>query len=84
MITEHYFPTLIYIKEIPNANELNFYLKKNILQWQKEDPKGVNKTNVQGLHSETDMNKKQEYNPLLKGLFNMQFEIFKKEYLSDI
>ena len=32
MITEYYFPTPVYIQKIPNAEELNFYLEKNILQ----------------------------------------------------
>ena len=83
MITEYHFPTPVYIKEIPNARELNFYLEKNILQWNKKDPKGVNKTNVNGWHSQTDMNKREEYNPLTKQLFNMQEEIFKKELLTE-
>ena len=83
MITEYHFPTPVYIKEITNARELNFYLEKNILQWNKKDPKGVNKTNVNGWHSKTDMNKREEYNPLTKQLFNMQEEIFEKEYLTE-
>ena len=82
MITEYHFPTLIYIKEISNASKLNFHLEKNILQWQKNDPKGVSKTNAGGWHSTTDMNTKQEYNPLMRELFSMQEEIFKKEYLT--
>ena len=82
MITEYYFPTPVYIKEIPNAVELNHYLEKQILKWNKEDPKGVSKTNAGGWHSTTDMNKKQEYDPLSKELFNMQDEIFQKEYLT--
>ena len=82
MNIEYHFPTPVYIQEVPNAGELNFYLEKNILQWQKEDPKGVSKTNVNGWHSQTDMNKKEEYNPLTKELFNMQFEIYKKELLT--
>ena len=83
MITEYHFPTPVYIQEIPNANELNFHLEKNILQWQKEDPKGVSKTNVNGWHSATDMNKKPEYDPLTRELFNMQNKIFEKELLTD-
>ena len=82
MITEHLFPTPVYIKEIPNAVELNHYLEKQILKWNKEDPKGVSKTNAGGWHSTTDMNKKQEYNPLSKELFAMQDEIYIKEYLT--
>ena len=82
MNIEYHFPTPVYIQEVPNAVELNNHLEKNILQWQKEDPKGVNKTNVNGWHSQTDMNKKEEYNPLTKELFKMQEEIFKKEFLT--
>ena len=82
MLTEYHFPTPVYIKEIPNAVELNHYLEKQILKWNKEDPKGVSKTNAGGWHSTTDMNKKQEYDPLSKELFNMQDEIFQKEYLT--
>ena len=82
MITEYHFPTPIYIKEIPNAVELNHYLEKQILRWNKEDPKGHNRTNINGWHSTTDMNKKKEYNPLMQELFAMQYEIFKKEFLT--
>ena len=82
MITEYHFPTPVYIQEVSNAIELNNHLEKNILQWQKEDPKGVSKTNVNGWHSQTDMNKKEEYNNLTKELFKMQEEIFKKEFLT--
>ena len=83
MITEYHFPTPVYIQEVPNAVELNNHLEKNILQWQKEDPKGVSKTNVNGWHSQTDMNSKHEYDPLTKELFKVQEEIFKKEFLTE-
>ena len=82
MITEYHFPTPVYIQEIPNAVELNQHLEKNILQWNKEDPKGVSKTNVNGWHSATNMNEKKEYNPLMKELFAMQDKIFTKEFLT--
>ena len=82
MNIEYHFPTPIYIQEIPNAVELNQYLEQKILQWQKKDPKGVSKTNVNGWHSTTDMNQKEEYNVLTKELFNIQHEIFKKELLT--
>ena len=42
----------------------------------------MSKTNAGGWHSTTDMNKKQEYNPLSKELFAMQDEIYIKEYLT--
>ena len=80
MITEHHFPTIIYIKDIPNALQLNQYLEQKIIQWSQQD-KGEQKTNAGGWHSTTDMNKKEEYNPLTKELFDVQDEIFKKEFL---
>ena len=81
MIIEHHFPTIIYIKDIPNALQLNQYLEQKIIQWSQQN-KGVAKTNAGGWHSKTDMNKKEEYNPLTKELFNMQDEIYQKEHLS--
>ena len=81
MITEYHFPTPVYIQEIPNAVELNQYLEQKILQWSQQN-KGVSKTNAGGWHSTTDMNQKEEYNVLTKELFNMQEEIFKKEFLT--
>ena len=81
MITEYHFPTPVYIQEIPNAVELNQYLEQKIIQWSQQD-KGVLKTNAGGWHSTTDMNRKEEYNVLIKELFAMQYEIFKKEFLT--
>ncbi len=81
MITEYHFPTPVYIQETPNAVELNQYLEQKIIQWSQQD-KGVSKTNAGGWHSTTDMNRKEEYNVLTKELFNMQEEIFKKEFLT--
>ncbi len=73
MIKEYFFPTIIYIKDLPNANELNPYLEKHIVEWSNQD-KGVSKTNVNGWHSQTDMNQRKEYEPLIKELFQMQEE----------
>ena len=81
MITEHHFPTIIYIKDLSNALQLNQYLEQKIIQWSQQN-KGEQKTNAGGWHSTTDMNKKEEYNPLTKELFNMQDEIYQKEHLS--
>ena len=80
MIKEYYFPTIIYIKDLPNANELNPYLEKHIIEWSKQD-KGVSKTNMNGWHSQTDMNHRKEYEPLIKELFQMQNEIIEEEHL---
>ena len=81
MITEYHFPTPIYIKDLPNVDQLNSYLEQKIIQWSQQD-KGVSKSNAGGWHSATDMNQKEEYNVLTKELFNMQDEIFKKEFLT--
>ena len=80
MIKEYYFPTIIYIKDIPNPEQLNSYLEKHILEWSSQD-KGIHKTNVKGWHSKTDMNHKSEYKPLIQELFQMQNEIIQEEYL---
>ena len=80
MIIEYHFPTIIYIKDIPNALQLNQYLEQKIIQWSQQD-KGEQKTNAGGWHSTTDMNKKEEYTVLMKELFNMQHEIYQKEHL---
>ena len=82
MITEYHFPTPIYIKDLPNAVQLNQYLEQHIVKWSQVDPKGHKRTNVNGWHSKTDMNQKEEYNPLTRELFNMQEEIYQKENLS--
>ena len=81
MITEYHFPTPIYIKDIPNAEQLNKHLEDHIIRWSQNDS-GERKTNAGGWHSKTDMNKKEEYNPLTRELFNMQEEIYQKEHLS--
>ena len=79
---EYHFPTPIYIKELLNAVQLNPYLEQQVIKWSQVDPQGHKRTNVNGWHSTTDMNKKEEYNVLTKELFAMQDEIFKKEFLT--
>ena len=81
MITEHHFPTMIYIKDFPDSEKLNKYLEDHIMRWSQND-KGVSKTNAGGWHSSTDMNQKEEYNQLTRELFNMQEEIYQKENLN--
>ena len=81
MITEYHFPTMIYIKDFPDSEKLNKYLEPKIIQWSQQD-KGEQKTNAGGWHSTTNMNRKEEYNPLTRELFNMQEEIYPKENLS--
>ena len=80
MIKEYFFPTIVYVKELPNPEKLNSYLEKHIVEWSKKD-KGVSKTNVNGWHSQTDTNQRKEYEPLSRELFQMQNEIIQEEYL---
>ena len=82
MNIEYHFPTPIYVKDLPNAGQLNQYLEQQIIKWSQTDPEGKKRTNVNGWHSKTDMNQKEEYNVLTKELFAMQYEIYKKEHLS--
>ncbi len=39
MITEYHFPTIIYIKDIPNAEKLKSIFRTKIIQWSQKDPK---------------------------------------------
>tara|TARA_R100000365_G_C2734396_1_gene64008 strand:+ start:72 stop:665 length:594 start_codon:yes stop_codon:yes gene_type:complete len=77
---EYFFPTCIYLKDIPNAEKFNEDLTKHIIEWKHAD-KGLNKTNMNGWHSQTDMHTKPEYQGLVKHLQEMQIEIFQEEHL---
>ena len=57
MIKEEFFPTIIYGFDVKLDNDK---LAQDILEWSKHD-KGVHKTNVQGWHSQTDMQTKPKY-----------------------
>ena len=79
MIRELHFPTPIYIFD-HNDPSLNIQLEKDILNWMNHD-KGMSKTNIKGWHSPTDMNRRPEYQRLVKGLFEAQFKIYEEEHL---
>ena len=76
---ELWFPTQIYIKEF---NLDNRELERNVIEWSKKDS-GLQKTNVNGWHSPSDMHKKPEYKNLAEALFHMQFDIYKEECLDN-
>jgi uncharacterized protein (TIGR02466 family) len=79
MIKEGFFPTLIYAEDFKlDTNQL----AQNIIQWSKQD-KGIQKTNVNGWHSQTDMHQKEEYKPLVDELFKMVHQVFSEEFLDD-
>ena len=77
MIKEKFFPTFIYAKDI-NLNTT--HLSQIIFEWSQKD-KGVQKTNVNGWHSTSDMQTKQEYQQLCKELYDMQVDIYKEEFI---
>ena len=77
MIAEGFFPTLIYANDVELDNKL---FEKEIIEWSKKD-EGVQKTNVGGWHSKTNMHEIPVFKPLVDELFKMQFEIFKLEWL---
>ena len=77
MIREEFFPTSVYGKDIQLDNNK---LAQDIINWSNQDP-GVKKTNYKGWHSQTDMQTKAEYKPLVDELMIMCKEIFKEEWL---
>ena len=64
---EYFFPTCIYIKDLPDVKKFNEDLTKHVIEWKSAD-EGLKKTNVNGWHSKTDMHTKPEYQVLVKHL----------------
>ena len=77
MIKESFFPTLVYAKDVNLDNDK---ISNDIVKWSHTD-KGVEKTNMGGWHSTTDMASKPEYESLVKELIIMQQEIYKEELI---
>jgi len=71
------FPTPIYVKTF-NLN--NRELEKSIVSWS-EEKNGINRTNINGWHSDYNMQNKDEYKDLVNELNLMQNEILKEENL---
>ena len=80
MIKEQFFPTIVYGFDVPNAPQLNPQLERDIIEWSKHD-KGVQKTNVKGWHSPTDMQTKPEYKPLVDQLFLAMKQVWDDQHL---
>tara|TARA_R110000782_G_scaffold236678_2_gene322782 strand:- start:300 stop:890 length:591 start_codon:yes stop_codon:yes gene_type:complete len=77
-----HFATPVYSFDIGNSN-FNKYLENHILKWRSED-KGIDRTNVDGWHSQDNMYTKEEYKPLVEDLYTAQKKIYEKEgYLSE-
>jgi len=77
MIREEFFPTSIYGEDVQLNNQ---ELAHHIINWSQQDP-GLKKTNVKGWHSQTDMQTKPEYKPLVDQLFLVMRAIWKEEWL---
>tara|TARA_B100001063_G_scaffold84271_1_gene78614 strand:- start:211 stop:801 length:591 start_codon:yes stop_codon:yes gene_type:complete len=78
MFRELYFPTPIYIADIKHPT-LNQELERDILAWSNKD-KGITRTNIQGWHSDTNMNELPEYAKLVDMLYSAQRTIYDQEY----
>ena len=79
MNRELFFPTPIYIKDVGTA-DFNKKLEQDIIHWMNQD-KGIQRTNVNGWHSPSNMADRPEYRELVDLLFKMQFEIYQEEQL---
>ena len=79
MNRELFFPTAIYIAELQDLN-LNPELEKNIIDWSNRD-KGLSRTNIDGWHSQTNMNELPEYKKLIDVLYEAQRTIYEQEHL---
>jgi len=76
-LKEHFFPTTVYGFDIKLDN---YKLEQDILEWSKQD-KGVQKTNLNGWHSQTDMQNKPEYKPLVDQLFVAMDHVWEDQHL---
>ena len=79
MNRELFFPTPIYIANL-NEPGLNEQLERDITAWANKD-KGLNRTNVDGWHSPTNMNELPEYKKLVDVLYEAQRTIYEQEHL---
>ena len=77
MMKAAFFPTLIYAKDLKLDIKL---FEKTIVEWSQQDP-GVQKTNVKGWHSQTNMFDIPVFKPLVDELYQMQREIYNEEFL---
>ena len=77
MMKEGFFPTIIYGKDVQLNNQ---ELAQHIINWSQQE-QGLKKTNVNGWHSQTDMQTKPEYKPLVDQLFLAMNMIWKEEWL---
>ena len=77
MIKEQFFPTIVYGFDVKLDNDK---LAQDIITWSNQD-KGLQKTNVKGWHSQTDMQTKSEYKPLVDQLFLAMNQVWTDQHL---
>jgi len=57
-VAEGHFPTLIFFRDLPNAQEINAVTTPAIYEWRKQDPHGIRRSNMKEVgswHSALDM-----------------------------
>ena len=79
MNRELHFPTPIYIFD-HNDLSINIDLEKNILNWASQD-EGINRTNIKGWHSNTQMHHRPEFKKLEDALYEAQYKLYEQEHL---
>ena len=77
MIKGAFFPTFIYAKDL--KLDINLFARE-IMAWSQQDP-GLQKTNVKGWHSKTNMHTIPVFKPLVDELYQMQREIYNEEFI---
>ena len=63
-----FFPTMIYYRDLPEADTLNATIKPHIYRWRDEDETGIVRSNVKMVgswHSAVDMAERAEYSDLV-------------------
>ena len=80
LFRRYFFPTPIYVIDIPEAPSLTVQLEKDIMEWSQKD-KGVQKTNIKGWHSTTNMHQNPEYQPVVDQLFLAIHQVWEVELL---
>lgn len=81
LVCEQWWPTNIYFKDVDNHTEINKDLKKNILKLKKKD-NGVIRSNKNGWHSKTDLNKNSQYKIICDEIMKVASSISKTEGFS--
>lgn len=76
---EHYFPTMIYYRDIEASTENNLNIRSHIYAWKEQDEEGILRSNVKEVgswHSQLDMNKRAEYSWITNIILQTTQDIF--------